>query len=30
VGLVAGRVVLDTPARLLSLAELERFYGVVR
>jgi len=30
VGLVDGRVVLDTRAEALSLAELERFYGVVR
>jgi phosphonate transport system ATP-binding protein len=30
VGLAAGRVTLDAPAASLSLAELERFYGVVR
>jgi phosphonate transport system ATP-binding protein len=30
VGLVDGRVTLDAPAATLSLAELERFYGVVR
>jgi phosphonate transport system ATP-binding protein len=30
VGLVEGRVVLDAPARTLSLAGLEAFYGVVR
>jgi phosphonate transport system ATP-binding protein len=30
VGLVDGRVALDAPASTLSLAELERFYGVTR
>jgi phosphonate transport system ATP-binding protein len=30
VGLADGRVILDSPAAALSLAELERFYGVVR
>jgi phosphonate transport system ATP-binding protein len=30
VGLLDGRVTLDAPAAELSLAELERFYGVVR
>jgi len=30
VGLVDGRVALDAPAASVSLAELERFYGVVR
>ncbi|MGY1914079.1 phosphonate ABC transporter ATP-binding protein [Blastococcus sp. SYSU DS0973] len=30
VGLAAGRVVLDAPARALTVADLEQFYGVTR